>query len=415
MYLCCRKQQQMKTIEEIRADFPILAREVHKKSLVYLDNGATSQKPQVVIDAISNYYQDYNSNIHRGVHHLSQVATDAYEGARIKLQKFVNAAHSHEMIFTSGTTESINLVADCFGRKFINEGDEIIISYLEHHSNIVPWQMLCERSGAVLKVIPINSKGELIYEEYLNLLSPKTKIVAVNHISNALGTINPIEDIIKDAHKVGAKVLIDAAQSVPHCAIDVQAWDCDFLVFSGHKMFGPTGVGMLYGKEELLNAMPPYKGGGDMIKEVSFEKTTYNSLPHKMEAGTPNIADGIALGVAVDYIHSVGYDFIAKREAELLEYATAELSKIEGFRPIGEAANKASVISFLMEGTHPFDIGTILDQLGVAVRTGHHCTQPLMTFFDIPGTIRASFAFYNTKEEVDVLVAAVKRAMGMLV
>jgi cysteine desulfurase/selenocysteine lyase len=369
----------------------------------------------VVIDAISKYYEDYNSNIHRGVHHLSQVATDAYEEARIKLQKFVNAEHSHEMIFTSGTTESINLVADCFGRKFINAGDEIIISYLEHHSNIVPWQMLCERSGAYLKVIPINSKGELIYEEYLKLLSPKTKIVAVNHISNALGTINPIENIIKDAHKVGAKVLVDAAQSVPHCAIDVQAWDCDFLVFSGHKMFGPTGVGMLYGKEDLLNAMPPYKGGGDMIKDVSFEKTTYNSLPHKMEAGTPNIADGIALGVAVDYIQSIGYDFIAKREVELLDYATAELSKIEGFRPIGEAANKASVVSFLMEGTHPFDIGTILDQLGVAVRTGHHCTQPLMNFFDIPGTIRASFAFYNTKEEVDVLVAAVKRAMGMLV
>jgi len=405
----------MKTISEIRNDFPILNEKVHNKQLVYLDNGATSQKPKVVIDAISDYYKTYNSNIHRGVHHLSQVATTAYEEARSKVQSFINAKHSHEVIFTKGTTDGINLVASCFGRKFINTGDEVLISAMEHHSNIVPWQMMCEERGAVLKVIPINQSGELIYDAFLELLSAKTKIVAITHISNTLGTINPINNIIKDAHKVGAQVLIDAAQSVPHTALDVQDLDCDYLVTSAHKMFGPTGVGFLYGKEDLLNALPPYQGGGDMIKDVSFEKTTYNSLPHKLEAGTPNIVGGIALGVAIDYINEIGYEFIQKQEKELLDYATQELSKIEGFTPIGTAENKASVISFLMEGTHPFDIGTIIDQLGVAVRTGHHCTQPLMSFFEIPGTIRASFAFYNTKDEVDVLVSAVKRAMVMLV
>ncbi len=404
----------MKTISEIRKDFPILAEKVHNKPLVYLDNGATSQKPKIVIDAISEYYTTYNSNIHRGVHHLSQVATTAYEDARKKIQSFINAKHAHEVIFTKGTTDGINLVANCLGRSYINSGDEVIISAMEHHSNIVPWQMMCEERGAILKVIPINKAGELIYESFLELLSEKTKIVAITHISNTLGTINPIKKIIKDAHQAGAQVLIDAAQSVPHTPLDVIDLDCDYLVTSGHKMFGPSGIGFLYGKESILDALPPYQGGGDMIKEVSFEKTTYNSLPHKLEAGTPNISGGIALGFAIDYINEIGYDFIQKQEKDLLDYATQELSKIEGYIPIGTAKHKASVISFLMEGTHPFDIGTIIDQLGIAVRTGHHCTQPLMRFYDIPGTIRASFAFYNTKEEIDTLVNGVKRAVRML-
>ena len=380
----------------------------------YLDNGATGQKPLCVIDSISDYYKTYNSNIHRGVHHLSQVATAAYEEGREVLQKFINAKHSHEVIFTKGTTDGINLVANCFGRKFLSAGDEVIISTMEHHSNIVPWQMICEQTGAILKVIPINQNGELEMDDFSAMLSDKTKIVAVTHISNTLGTINPIESIISQSHKVGAKVLIDAAQSVPHTALNVQELDCDFLVFSGHKMFGPTGTGILYGKEDILNAMPPYQGGGDMIKEVTFEKTTYNTLPHKFEAGTPNIADGIGLAKAAEYILSIGYDFIGKHEAELLAYGTSELKKIEGLRVVGEAANKASVISFLIDDIHPFDLGTILDQLGIAIRTGHHCTQPLMDFFQIPGTARASFAFYNTKEEIDVLVKGLERAVGML-
>ena len=404
----------MKTLSNIRADFPILSRKVHGKNLVYLDNGATGQKPSLVIDGMADYYKVYNSNIHRGVHHLSQVATNAYEEGRVLLQKFINAKYSHEVLFTKGTTDGINLIANTFGRKFLKPGDEVIISTMEHHSNIVPWQMICEQTGAILKIIPINQEGEIIYSEFLKLLSAKTKMVSVTHISNTLGTINPIEKIIKDSHAVGAKVLIDAAQSVPHCKVDVQKLDCDFLVFSGHKMFGPTGIGILYGKEEILNDLPPYQGGGDMIKEVTFEKTTYNCLPHKFEAGTPNIAGGIGLAKAVEYIQEIGYEFIGNHEHELLTYGTQELKKIEGLRIVGEAENKASVISFLIEGIHPFDLGTILDQLGVAIRTGHHYTQPLMDFYQIPGTARASFAFYNTKEEIDVLVSALKKAISML-
>jgi cysteine desulfurase/selenocysteine lyase len=404
----------MKTIAEIRNDFPILDTKVRGKDLVYLDNGATAQKPKLVIDAISSYYSDYNSNIHRGVHHLSQVATTAYEDARQKLKGFINAPKLEEVIFTEGTTESINIVASCFGRKFLNEGDEIIISSMEHHSNIVPWQMICEERGAVLKVIPINNKGELLMEEYKNLLSDKTKLVAVTHISNTLGTINPVKEIIDLAHQKGALVLLDGAQAVPHIKVDVQNLDCDFYAFSGHKMFGPTGVGILYGKSEYLNAMPPYQGGGDMIKEVTFEKTTYNCLPHKFEAGTPNIVGGIGLGVAVDYMQEVGINLIHSREEELLTYATEKILQIEGVKIIGEAENKAGVLSFVVEGLHPFDVGTLLDQLGIAVRTGHHCTQPLMDVFEIPGTIRASFAFYNTTEEVDILISGLERALFML-
>ena len=404
----------MKTIEEIRNDFPILNAKVRGKDLVYLDNGATAQKPAVVIDAINTYYKDYNSNIHRGVHHLSQVATTAYEDAREKLRGFINAPKLEEVIFTKGTTESINIVASCFGRNSLNKGDEVIISAMEHHSNIVPWQMICDEREAVLKVVPINNKGELLMEEYKNLLSIKTKLVAVTHISNTLGTINPVKEIIDLAHQKGALVLLDGAQAVPHIKVDVQELGCDFYAFSGHKMFGPTGVGVLYGKSEYLNDMPPYQGGGDMIKEVTFEKTTYNCLPHKFEAGTPNIVGGIGLGVAVDYMQEVGIDLIHKREEELLTYATAKIVQVEGVRIIGEAEHKAGVLSFVIEGLHPFDIGTLLDQLGVAVRTGHHCTQPLMNFFEIPGTIRASFAFYNTKEEVDKLISGLERALSML-
>lgn len=404
----------MKTIAEIRNDFPILKAEVRGKDLVYLDNGATAQKPSLVIDAINTYYKDYNSNIHRGVHHLSQVATTAYEEAREKLRGFINSPKLEEVIFTKGTTDSINLVASCFGRNSLNKGDEVIISAMEHHSNIVPWQMICDEREAVLKVIPINNNGELLMDEYKKLLSDKTKLVAVIHISNTLGTINPVKEIIDLAHQKGALVLLDGAQAVPHIKVDVQDLDCDFYVFSGHKMFGPTGVGVLYGKSEYLNDMPPYQGGGDMIKEVTFEKTTYNCLPHKFEAGTPNIVGGIGLGVAVDYMQEVGIDLIHTREEELLAYATEKILKIEGVRIIGEAERKASVLSFVIDGLHPFDIGTLLDQLGIAVRTGHHCTQPLMTFFEIPGTIRASFAFYNTKEEVDQLISGLERALSML-
>ncbi|OYX85907.1 MAG: cysteine sulfinate desulfinase [Flavobacteriales bacterium 32-34-25] len=403
----------MLDIQKIRADFPILNQKVNGKPLVYFDNGATSQKPQVVIDAIAKYYQEINANIHRGVHTLSQLATDAYEIARGKVQNHINAKHAHEVLFTSGTTFGINLIANGFA-SILKPGDEVVVSSLEHHSNIVPWQMLCEKTGATLKVIPMDENGELIMSEYDKLLSDKTKIVTVNHISNALGIINPIKYMIDKAHEVGAAILIDGAQSVPHLKPDVQALDCDFYAFSGHKMCGPTGTGILYGKEAWLNKLPPYQGGGEMIKEVTFEKTTYAELPHKFEAGTPNIAGGIVLGTAIDYMNEVGFENIQQQELELLAYATERLSEIEGLRIYGNSKNKTSVVSFNIEGIHPYDIGTIIDKLGIAVRTGHHCAQPIMNFFGIPGTIRASFSFYNTKEEIDALVEAVKKAQMML-
>lgn len=403
----------MLDIQAIRAYFPILSQTVNGKPLVYFDNAATSQKPKVVIDAIVKYYAEINSNIHRGVHYLSQKATDAYEEARQTIQKHMNARHSYEIIFTAGTTHGINLVSNGF-TKFVKEGDEVLVSAMEHHSNIVPWQMLCERTGATLKVIPMNDRGELIMEEYEKLLNVRTKIVAVNHISNALGTINPIKHMIQKAHTVGAAVLIDGAQAAPHLKPDVQELDCDFYTFSGHKACGPTGSGVLYGKEEWLNKMPPYQGGGEMIKEVTFEKTTYADLPHKFEAGTPGIAGGIVLGKAIEYLKSVGFDNIAQHEQELLDYGTKRLLEIEGLKIIGTAEHKTSVISFIINGLHPYDVGAIVDKMGVAVRTGNHCTQPVMDFFGIPGTIRASFAFYNTKEEIDILVEAVKKAQKML-
>lgn len=401
-------------VNDIRKDFPILSREVNGKPLVYLDNGASSQKPQVVIDAISRYYSNENANIHRGVHTLSQEATVAYEEARKKIQKWINAEHSEEVIFTKGTTDGINLISNAWGRFTLQKGDEVIVTEMEHHSNIVPWQMICEEKGAILKVIPVNDSGELLMNEYKKLLSPKTKMVALVHISNALGTINPVKDITRLAHEVGAKVLIDGAQQVAHEAPDVRDLDADFYVFGLHKMFGPTGIGILYGKRDLLNAIPPYQGGGDMIKTVTFEKTTYNELPHKFEAGTPNISAGVATVAAVDYIESLDWDEIHLHEKELLAYATAELKKIEGLKIIGEAKEKASVISFVVEGIHAYDLGVIVDKMGVAVRTGHHCTQPLMNRFGIQGTVRASFAFYNTKEEINLLITALKRAINML-
>jgi len=405
----------MLDIQKIRADFPILSQQVNGKPLVYFDNGATSQTPKVVIDAIVDYYSRYNANIHRGVHTLSQIATDAYEQARTKIQHHFNAKNNYEIILTSGTTEGINLVANGFA-SLLKKDDEIIVSALEHHSNIVPWQMLCEHTGAILKVIPMNYDGELLMDEYLKLLSPKTKLVFCNHISNALGTINPIEFIIEKAHEVDAAVLIDGAQAVPHLKTDVQKLNCDFYVASAHKMCGPTGVGILYGKEEWLRKLPPYKGGGEMIATVTFEKTTYADLPHKFEAGTPNICGGIAFGVAVDYMNEVGFDAIAKQEQELLEYGTKRLQELENIEIYGtkDLSQKASVISFNIKGIHPYDIGTIIDKLGIAVRTGHHCAQPIMDFYKIPGTIRASFAFYNTKEEIDIFVEAVKKAQMML-
>jgi cysteine desulfurase/selenocysteine lyase len=403
----------MLDINKIRTDFPILSRTVNGKSLVYFDNGATSQKPQIVLDAITKYYQEINANIHRGVHTLSQLATDAYELSRGKIQNHINAKFAHEVIFTSGTTHGINAVANGFA-SILKPGDEVLVSALEHHSNIVPWQMLCEKTGAVLKVIPMNENGELIMAEYDKLLSNKTKIVTVNHISNALGTVNPIQYMIDKAHEFGAAILIDGAQAVPHLKPDVQALDCDFYVFSGHKMCGPTGVGILYGKEAWLNKLPPYQGGGEMIKEVTFEKTTYADLPHKFEAGTPDIAGGIVLGTAVDYLNTVGFDNIQQQELELLDYATKRLLEIEGLKIYGTAKEKTSVVSFNIEGIHPYDIGTIIDKLGIAVRTGHHCAQPIMNFFNIPGTIRASFSFYNTKEEIDVMIEALKKAQMML-
>ena len=383
------------------------------KPLVYFDNGATSQKPKIVIEAITKYYEEINANIHRGVHTLSQLATDAYEISRGKIQNHINAKFLYEVIFTSGTTHSINAVANGFA-SILKVGDEVLVSALEHHSNIVPWQMLCERTGATLKVIPMNENGELIMSEFDKLLSEKTKIVTVNHISNALGTINPIEYMIEKAHQVGAAILIDGAQATPHLKPDVQGLDCDFYVFSGHKICGPTGVGILYGKEEWLNKLPPYLGGGEMIATVSFEQTTYADLPHKFEAGTPNIEAGIVLGTAIDYLNAIGFENIAHYEHELLEYATEKLLEIEGLKIFGTAKEKTSVISFNIEGVHPYDIGTIIDKLGIAVRTGHHCAQPIMDFYKIPGTIRASFAFYNTKEEIDIFVEAVKKAKIML-
>ncbi len=400
-------------VHKIREDFPILKREVNGKPLVYFDNAATSQTPQVVIDTIVDYYSNYNANIHRGVHTLSQEATDAYEVARKKVQQHFNAKHSHEIILTSGTTHSINIIATGFTH-FLAEGDEIIVSALEHHSNIVPWQMLCDRTGAVLKVIPMNEEGELLMDVYDTLLSDKTKLVFTNHISNALGTINPIEEIIEKAHSVGAAVLIDGAQSCPHVKPDVQALDVDFYVASAHKLCGPTGVGMLYGKSEWLEKLPPYQGGGEMIEQVTFEKTTYAGLPHKFEAGTPNICGGIAFGAALDYMNAIGFDNIAAYEKELLDYGTKKLLEIEGLKIYGTSQNKTSVISFNLENIHPYDVGTIVDKLGIAVRTGHHCAQPIMDFYKIPGTVRASFSFYNTKEEIDALVEAVKRAKMML-
>jgi cysteine desulfurase/selenocysteine lyase len=403
----------MINIQKIRADFPILSQTVNGKPLVYFDNAATSQKPQVVIDAEANYYKEINANIHRGVHTLSQLATDAYEASRLKIQQHINAKFSHEVLFTSGTTHGINLVANGFA-SFLKQDDEVMVSALEHHSNIVPWQMLCEKTGAKLVVIPMNEKGELILSEYERLLSDKTKIVTVNHISNALGTINPIKWMIEKAHEVGAAVLIDGAQATPHLKPNVQDLDCDFYVFSGHKICGPTGTGIIYGKEAWLNKLPPYQGGGEMIATVSFEKTTYAELPHKFEAGTPNIAGGIVLGTAIDYLNEIGFENIADYEHELLEYGTKRLLEIEGLKIYGTSNQKTSVISFNIDGIHPYDVGTIIDKLGIAVRTGHHCAQPIMDFYKIPGTLRASFAFYNTKEEIDALVEAVKKAKLML-
>ena len=400
-------------VESIRKDFPILSREVNGKPLVYFDNAATSQTPQQVIDKIVDYYSRYNANIHRGVHTLSQEATDAYEQARIKVQEHFNAAKSHEIIFTSGTTHAINLVASGFS-SLLEEGDEIIVSALEHHSNIVPWQMLCEKTGAKLRVIPMNAEGMLKMDEFEKLLSEKTKLVFVNHVSNALGTINPVERIIEAAHKVGAAVLLDGAQAAPHIKANVQELDVDFYTVSAHKMCGPTGVGILYGKEEWLKKLPPYQGGGEMIATVTFEQTTYADLPHKFEAGTPNICGGIAFGAALDYMNALGFENIAAYEHELLEYATEKLLEIEGLRIYGTSSEKTAVISFNIGEIHPYDIGTIIDKLGIAVRTGHHCAQPVMDFYKIPGTVRASFSFYNTKAEIDNFVEAVKRAKIML-
>lgn len=400
-------------VRKVRADFPILTQKVNGKPLVYFDNAATSQKPQIVLDAISEYYSEINANIHRGVHKLSQLATDAYEQSREKIRQHINAKHAYEVLFTSGTTHGVNLVASGFA-SILKPGDEVVVSALEHHSNIVPWQMLCERTGAVLKVIPMNPDGELIMDGFVKLLSEKTKIVAVNHISNALGTVNPIKFIIAKAHEVGAAVFIDGAQAAPHLKPDVQDLDCDFYAFSGHKICGPTGTGILYGKEEWLEKLPPYQGGGEMIKEVTFEKTTYAGLPHKFEAGTPHIEGGIVLGTAIDYLNSIGFGNIQQYEHELLEYGTNKLLEIEGLKIFGTSKDKTSVISFNLDGIHPYDVGAITDKMGIAVRTGHHCAQPIMNFFGIPGTVRASFAFYNTKEEIDALAAAVKKAQLML-
>ncbi len=396
-------------VEKVREDFPILRAKVHGKPLVYLDNAATSQKPQVVIDTISRYYMAENSNIHRGIHFLSLQATRAYEDARDKVKHFLNASHTREILFVRGTTEGINLVAQSYGRTFIKEGDEIVISAMEHHSNIVPWQILCEQVGAKLRVIPINDDGELLIEEYEKLLNKRTKFVSVAHLSNALGTINPVKQIIEMAHRCGVPVLVDGAQAVPHLKVDVQDLDCDFYAFSAHKLFGPTGVGVLYGKANLLEAMPPYHGGGDMISSVTFEKTIYNVLPYKFEAGTPNIAGGVGLGAAIDYLNGIGLETVAAYEHELLSYATEAISRIPGVRLIGTAKEKACVLSFVVDDIHAHDVGTILDEEGIAIRTGHHCAMPVMQRFGVPATARASLAFYNTREEIDTLVAGIHK------
>lgn len=400
-------------ITKIRKDFPILSTEVYGKSLVYFDNGATTQKPQCVIDKITEIYSTVNANIHRGVHHLSQEATELTENARKIVQQFINAKHSHEIIFTKGTTESINLVASSFCRQFCKEGDEIIVSEMEHHSNIVPWQIQEDISGVNLKVIPINDKGEIIIEEFEKLITPKTRLVSVTYVSNVMGVINPVEKVIEIAHKHNIPVLIDAAQAVQHIEIDVQKLDCDLLVFSGHKIYGPTGTGVLYGKEDLLNQLPPYQGGGEMIGKVSFAKTTFNELPFKFEAGTPNYVDFIALGTALEYVQSLGLNNIKAYEDELLEYATKRLLEIEGLKTFGTSKHKSAVISFLVKGIHHYDMGMLLDKMGIAVRTGHHCAEPLMDVLGIEGTVRASLVFYNTKEEIDRLVEGVKRVVSM--
>ena len=398
-------------VEKVRKDFPVLAQTVNGKPLRYLDNAASSQVPNLVIERGSEYLKKEHSNIHRGVHYLSQHATTAYEAAREKVRKFINAKEAKECIFVRGCTEGVNLVAYSYGRKFVGEGDEIIISHIEHHANIIPWQVLAEEKGAILRVIPMNERGELVIEEYENMLNERTKIVAVSHVSNSLGTVVPVKEMIATAHKFGVPVLIDGAQAVPHFPVDVQDLDADFYTFSGHKMFAPTGSGILYGKKELLEKMPPYQTGGGMIRTVSFEKTTYAPIPEKFEAGTPAIAAGIGLGAAIDYLNSIDFEAAAKYEHELLEYATKKLSAIEGVRIIGTAKEKASVLSFTIENVHPHDIGTILNQSGIAIRAGHHCAQPVMQFFDVPATARASFAFYNTREEVDVLADAIQKVI----
>jgi len=396
-------------VEKIRADFPILHRKVRGHDLVYLDNAATSQKPQAVIDALVRYYEEANANIHRGVHYLSQVATEEFEQGRTAVQRFVNAAHASEIVFTRGTTEAINLVAQTYGRVHVGAGDEVVITAMEHHSNIVPWQMLCEEKGATLRVVPMNDAGELLLDEYERLLGPRTKIVAIGHVSNALGTVNPLKRMVAMAHAKGIPVVADGAQAVPHIAVDVQDLDCDFYAFSAHKMYGPTGIGVLYGKQALLEAMPPYQGGGDMIRSVTFEKTTYNKVPHKFEAGTPDMAGVAGLKAAIEYMSSVGIEKIAAHEHDLLTYATEVVGGLPGVRPIGTAKDKAGVLSFVLDEVHPHDIGTILDEQGIAVRTGHHCAQPVMDRFCIPATVRASFAMYNTRAEVDALARGLKK------
>ena len=398
-------------VARIREDFPILKQTVNGKPLVYLDNAATSQKPQAVLDALVRYYSTENANVHRGVHTLSQMATDDYEAARSKVQRFINAEDEREIIFVRGTTEAINLVAQTFGRQNIKEGDEIVISAMEHHSNIVPWQILCEEAGAKLRVIPMNDAGELLLDEYEKLLNQRTKLVSIAHVSNALGTINPAKQMVEIAHAQGVPVLLDGAQAVPHSAVDVRDLDCDFYAFSGHKVYGPTGIGILYGKAERLEAMPPYQGGGEMIKSVTFEKTIYNVIPHKFEAGTPNIAGSIGLGAAIDYVTDLGLDRISAYERSLLEYGTELLSSLSNVRVIGTAKEKSAILSFVMDGVHPHDIGTILDAEGVAIRTGHHCAQPVMERFGVSATARASLAFYNTKEEIDALIKGIDRVV----
>ncbi len=398
----------------LRDDFPTLKSKVNGKDLVYFDNGATTQKPSLVINRINRFYQNENSNIHRGVHTLSQEATSAYENARRKIKKYINAKLEEEIIFTKGTTDSINLVANGFSREILKEGDEVLISAMEHHSNIVPWQLACEYSGAKLKVCSVSDEGELDIDEFKKLLSHKTKLVSITHVSNTLGTINPVKEVVAYSHKLNIPVLFDGAQSLPHMKVDMQNLNCDFYAFGGHKMFGPTGIGVLYGKKKWLEKLPPYQGGGDMIKTVTFEKTTYNDIPHKFEAGTPNIAGGIGLGAAVDYLNKIDWESLHEHEQDLLKYATTQINQIRGIRIIGTARHKAGVLSFVHEKAHHYDIGTILDQLGVAIRTGHHCTEPLMRRFNVSGTARASFAFYNTMEEVDIFVSAIRRALKMI-